>query len=321
MALNPHANNYAYPLDVLSFLAEQQTHEACALVIVTDTEGGGIRAPGAIMAVTRSGRAAGYVSNGCVDADVIHQAQQAIITQKPRQIRYGKGSPFIDIRLPCGGSLDLRIIPAPSPDVINKCVDLLKRRRAVMLSTNANGRLNANTALRSKTGWGDDPLKDSFTVHASPTLKLRIIGRGTEPLALARLAHAADMDVKLQTPDEALMVQASDLGLITELIKHNQTIPSDDDEWTACILMFHDHDWEHNILLEALKTNAFYIGALGSQKTHAQRCEKLKDSGISDQDISRIKAPIGLIPSLRDASMLAISTLADVAKTYQDSFR
>ena len=312
-----YQSNYAHPLEILNFLEKHQTNETCALVIVTGTDGGGVRAPGALMAVTRSGQSAGYVSNGCVDADVILQAQQAIEKDKACQVKYGKDSPFMDIKLPCGGSLDLLIIPNPKPKTISQAQHTLNQRHPLTLKFSTDGSLTLSNDQSTKTGWKDK----AFLGRYFPKAKLRVVGRGTEPLALTRLGMACDMDVLLQSPDEPVIARAIALGAASEHIQMGQSFVTQDDPWTACILMFHDHDWEYDILIDTLKHQAFYIGALGSRKTHDIRCAVLKDLGVVDNQLSRIKAPIGLIPSMRDASMLAISTLADVAQAYQEAVK
>jgi len=78
----------------------------------------------------------------------------------------------------------------------------------------------------------------------------------------------------------------------------------------------HDHDWEPALLAQALAGDAFYIGAVGSPHTHVKRASLLKTSGLHADDIARIKGPIGLVPSLRDASMLAVSTLAEIIEVF-----
>jgi len=83
-------------------------------------------------------------------------------------------------------------------------------------------------------------------------------------------------------------------------------------------LMFHDHDWEVALLSQALSSEAFYIGAMGSERTHKLRCEALGEAGVSAENIARIKGPIGLIPSMRDANLLALSALAEIVQTAQD---
>ena len=310
-------SNYAHPADVLGFLAEAQTDEACALVVVTETEGGGTRAPGALMAVTRSGKTAGYVSNGCVDAAVVLNAQQAIARNEATQIRYGKDSPFLDIKLPCGGRLDLLIIPNPDSKIISEAAKNLNQRRPISLRFSVAGTVDLTEGTHAQT----ERHEDNFIAQYVPKLKLRVVGRGTEPLALVRLALASDMEVWLQSPDDALVAHAAAIGAKADLIQLGQNLNAGDDPWTGCVLMFHDHDWETDILAEALKSDAFYIGAVGSQKTHDIRSKTLRARGVSELDIQRIKAPIGLIPSTRDASMLAISTLADVAAAFHEAVR
>ena len=317
MKIKTYQSNYTHPLDVLTFITQAQDHEDCALVVVTGTDGGGVRAPGALMAVTRSGKAAGYVSNGCVDGDVILNAQQAISQNKPVELRYGKDSPFFDIKLPCGGSLDLLIAPNPDSKLIALAEKKLRQRRPLMLLFNPDGSLSVDDNQTDKTGWRDK----AFLGGYFPKPKLRVIGRGAEPLALARLGLSCDMDVLLQSPNKSVIAHAKTFGAKAELVQLGQDLKSQDDPWTACILMFHDHDWEYDILIQALKHKAFYIGALGSLKTHNIRCDILRAQGVSEPDINRIRAPIGLIPSMRDASMLAISTLADVAGAYQEAIK
>ncbi|MFW6027943.1 MAG: XdhC family protein [bacterium] len=89
-----------------------------ALVIVTSTDGGAVRAPGAMMAVSESGEQAGYISGGCIDADVVLQAQGAIKSGKPQLLRYGAGSPFIDLPLPCGGTIEVVILPHADTETV-----------------------------------------------------------------------------------------------------------------------------------------------------------------------------------------------------------
>ena len=83
------------------------------------------------------------------------------------------------------------------------------------------------------------------------------------------------------------------------------------------MLLFHAHEWEHNILIHVLSFNPFYIGALGSLKTHKARGESLVTSNIQVSDLDRIRGPIGVIPSARDAPTLAISVLAEIITSYR----
>ena len=308
--------NFANPTDVINFLHKEfEAGKRCALIVVTGTHGGGVRAPGALAAVSDIGDCAGYISNGCVDADMFSQARGAIEDGAVRTVRYGAGSPYLDIRLPCGGAVDLMIIPNPDAALIAEFHRELRHRNAIAFSCSIEGGLEAEDPKKHVNRWRDD----QFFVRCRPKMRLRIAGRGTEPIALMRTAHALDFDVLLQSPDEDRLDAARALGYeAQQLVSIDQAPKSEDDEHTAFVMMFHDHDWEAELLKEALKTDAFYIGALGGRKTHKSRCEVLRAAGVSEDDIARIRGPIGLINSVRNASYLAVSVLAEVINIYED---
>lgn len=285
-----------------------------ALVAITETVGGGLRAPGALMAVDDAGGAAGYVSNGCVDADVVLNARQAMADGGARRLTYGAGSPFLDIRLPCGGRLSMIVVPEPKLDVVRAACDALAQRKAVALCVDEQG-VDLLSSMPDETIWDGDALH----MRIVPKLQLRIAGRGEELVALGRLAVAADFGVVVQSPDEVTLSRAAHVGLAAQTLTTPMSLPTlADDEWTAFILTFHDQDWEIPLVMQTLAGPAFWLGAVGSHRTHQVRCEALKDAGVPKADIRRLKGPIGLIPRTRDASMLAVSTLAEIAGCYKD---
>ena len=310
--------------DILDFLVDAVRREVgAALIVVTDTQGGSIRAPGAVMGVTEDGAHLGYVSNGCVDGDLIRQAQDAIAAGTVRTVRYGEGSPFQDVKLPCGGSIDLIIAPFEAGGgaalALIEAQRGLEERRPVDLAIGKAGGLRLPSKSVGRTGWSGD----EFVAHWIPKIRIRIVGRGSEPLSLARIAHATGLDVTVQTPDADLLRDLRTLGGVTveHLTTPNRIPPGKDDLWTAFVMMFHDREWELNLLQGALAGEAFYIGALGSERTHASRCARLREEGASEESIARIHGPIGLLPSMRNASMLAISVLAEVIEKYDRSAR
>jgi len=297
-------NPYHHPADVLRFATDQDKY---ALVVVTAVTGGAMRAPGALMCVSGSGEVAGYISNGCVDADIIYHARHSLEVREAVQLCYGDGSPFKDIQLPCGGRIDLWVLPYPSKTIINQLSKSLHTRQSTRLSINANGEL-----LNSKN--------TSFSITYNPKLKLRIVGRGEAVWSLVKQAVQTGFEIILQSPEPGMGE-----GLVVQSFEHltdPANIPnSDDDPWTAVVLMFHDHEWEPEILSQALSGPAFYIGAMGSPRTHKIRKAALQERGIPNKDIDRIHGPIGLIPSMRDANLLALSTLAEIVKIAQESGR
>ena len=252
------------------------------LVILTDVTGGTLRARGAMMAVTQT-RVMGYMSNGCVDADIISRARAGQFGT----FIYGEGSPYRDIVLPCGGRLEVAIIQDFDRQAIRNALKKLGKRE--------------ETNIR----FGD------VSVAIVPRVRLRIAGRGAACLALAQLAESSGFDVLVQSPDKDILTQAQHL---TD--PNNPPLVTDDNR-TAVVCLFHDHDWEAALLRQALSGLAFYIGAMGSVRTHETRCQNLSSLGVSDDDISRINGPIGLIPAQRDARLLAVSILAEIIQSAQ----
>lgn len=298
---------YEHPQDVLNILSDWQAELACSLVTITYTSGGAVRSVGALLAVGKDGRSAGYISGGCIDADVVLQAQHAIESGQARTIRYGAGSPFVDLPLPCGGAIEVLILPCPDRRIIQDVVTQLSHRKPVRIRFDEDGI------------W---PLSDrdyaADAVLYEPKFRLRIAGRGTDCLALARIGAAAGFDIALQVKDDDDFAAAIHSQMNVQLLSSPSDLPTNtDDAWTAFVLMFHDRDWDEALLEQALGGPAFYIGAVGSRRTQALRSEALRERGLSDSQIARIRGPVGLVPSLRDASPLAISTLAEIIECFQ----
>lgn len=291
-----------HPEDVLTQWLTWHAAGGAALVIVTGTEGGAVRSPGALMAVSSSGAIAGYISGGCIDADVALQAENALRDGKPRRLRYGAGSPFTDLPLPCGGSIDVAILPQADAAALKTVRDSLAARQPAQLALEEAGGLVADYV---------------------PKLRVRIAGRGADCLALARVSRAAGISTHLQLRDgeDVSAAEAEGLGPVTPLETPADIPPADDDPWTAFVLMFHDRDWEGPLLKQALDGPAFYMGAVGSRRTHARRCEDLQKSGAAAVQIRRVRGPIGTIASMRDASMLAVSVLSEIVGAYHDRIR
>lgn len=296
-----------HPADVLNRIAEWQDAQLdCALIVVSHTEGGAVRAPGALFAVNERS-SFGYISGGCIDADVVLQARQAIADDQSRALRYGAGSPFVDLPLPCGGAIEVMIVPNPDANLINRLCCDLDERRPVCLTIASDGSLvSADAHLFPSTG------RSSF--HYYPKLRLRIAGRGADAMALAKISDAAGFEVRLQLPDDDDIDEARNAHIqqVEKLTTSSGLPPLDDDPWTAFVLLFHDRDWEIPLLKQAMSGSAFYVGAVGSQRTHGARCEELRNADCSERDIARIHGPVGLVPSLRDASLIALSTLAEI---------
>lgn len=307
MSRSATLSTFEHPMDVITeVLRAAATGTPCALAIVTQTEGGAVRAPGALMAIMSETESYGYVSGGCIDADVRLNAVAALSDATPRPLRYGIGSKFQDIQLPCGGAIDLLIIPQPDIAALTAISEKLSARKDAAVIIGESGQLELATENTA-------PL-----ATYRPRLKLRIAGRGADCLALSRLVNVSGFDVELCLVDETdiAAAQSANFDSVCHLTSPSDLPTLTDDAATAFVLMFHDDGWEPALLEQALTGPAFYIGAVGSRKTHARRSQKLLDAGVSQNAIDRIHGPIGLVHSLRDASMLAVSTLAEIVEAF-----
>lgn len=305
-------NHYAeHPLDVIKFFLACSKIEPSALIILEYTFGGSVRSPGALMAVSQSGKSSGYISGGCIDADLILQAQTSLRLNQPRKLIYGIGSPFIDLPLPCGGAIHVRVLPEPDIETLKGVFERLSNRRTVRILLSDNHLIQMDNT--------DVEFCDGFRAFLyEPKLRLRIAGKGADCLALCRIAQASNIETILQltTDEDIAAARSQGLSDIQHLKSISDVTSTSDDPWTAFALTFHDRDWEVPLLQSALSGSAFYVGAVGSRKTHEARVQALMEAGMNIRDIERIHAPIGLVPSLRDASSLAISALAEIIDAF-----
>lgn len=303
-----------HPRDVFRFLESQQkVGQQCAIAIVTAVNGPSAKEVGAVMAVSEGREYVGSVSNGCVDRDVAGHALECIKKNEIRHIKYGDGSPYFDIVLPCGGLIELLIVPNPELFAISKAAQLLSDRKPISVVINPNAQQRLSTYPMHERGVGGN-----YCYDYAPQLHISIAGRGEEAIALARLARAAFYDVSVCSPEDDVLEICEALGASVHRLHLTDRIPeTPDDAWAAYVLLFHDHEWEKHLLTHAVEKNLFYIGAMGSQKTHKRRIETLRNAGISDESSSRICGPIGLIPSTRDAPKLAVSILAEIVSMYR----
>jgi xanthine dehydrogenase accessory factor len=302
--------------DIFRFLLNAAARgERTALVTLVDLSGSASRARGAHMAVSDSGASVGSFSGGCVEAAVVAEAQRIIASGAAECVRFGAGSRYKDIKLPCGGSIDLMFAPDPSLDVVREALCILDARQQLRLLIGDDGVLSIQRSMvAAKAG-------EFIAVH-EPDLKLILIGHGAEPAALARQARAFGASAKVLTPNEDSVAALNAEGLeAVHLSSAARNAHLDADPYTAIVFLFHDHDWETLLLEQALEQDAFFIGAMGSRRTHAKRCTALAERGVSAVDIDRIVGPIGLIEAARDPEMLAISTLAQVAGRYHALYR
>lgn len=303
------------PSDILRF-ALDRSDEGLATVLVTLTgiHGTSPRALGAQMAVAADGRYAGSFSGGCIEAAVVAEAIGTLADGRAKLVRFGAGSPYLDIRLPCGGGIDLLFNAHPDRSAIAHALSRLDRRASAALHLSMDGVQPADaTGEVSPIGWK----QDRFLLRLAPSLRIVAIGQGEELTALARLAHAFGADVHALSPDRERLDDLARQGIdTTELATRTALPPTLSDPWTAILFLFHDRDWEEHLLPAALELPGFYFGAVGSQRTQEIRLEALRAAGIPDQLRQLLRTSVGLIPATRDPATLALSALSQIVQEY-----
>jgi xanthine dehydrogenase accessory factor len=256
-----------------------------ALCTIVGIDGSFSRRLGAQWAVAADGASDGSLSDHCLEQELAARAADARASGQPLLLRYGQGSPFIDFRLPCGSGIDVLVDPAPDRKALAKVVAALDQRQV------------ADFALPAIA-------TQMPTRRFLPSPRLLIFGNGIEAQALSQLAGAFGIEAMLHGPDQGLGLGRAPDGMSA-------------DAWTAIVLLFHDHEWEHALLTWALNTPAFYIGAQGGKKAREDRIAQLQVRGFSSEALARIISPIGLVRRARDARTLALSVLAEVVAEYE----
>ncbi len=284
---------------------------AGALLTITGVIGGAPRSIGAQMAVLADGRFCGYVSGGCVEAAVASEAIAAIEGGRDVTLRFGEGSPFLDIQLPCGGGIDILVHVRPDPQMVETARQHIKARQVFSLAfcpQQSSAELSPLSPARARSEWR----RSRFVRHYHPLTRLVLIGEGPELVALTRLGKAAGLPVEaFATGDSSAgFSRAAGAEVVSVAGTALPTLPVD--PFTAVVFLLHDRSKETRLLEAALQYEPFYLGALGSRRTHAARLARLADAGVNQDRLARLRGPIGLFGPTRTASALAVSVLGEI---------
>ncbi len=319
--------------DVLpTLLAWRRANIPSALLTLVDVDGSSPRPIGSQMAVAIDGAYVGQISSGCAEKAIAEEAVACLQAERNRLVRYGKGSPYLDIVLPCGSGIDVFFDATISTETLAAVVEPLSERRPASLtfdlekltctaqSDNDIDLANSDVRLCAHTKRDGAQV----TKYLTPQIQLLALGRGTIVGALTQMSQTLEYDVHAFAPDQETLSYATQNGARTAtqlttpgaLPKH---LAENTDPWTAAVLMFHDHDWEPALLEVLLKTPCFYIGAIGSRRTHSQRLEVLRDMGAEEASLERINGPVGLNIGAKSPPEIALSILAELMQKVRTS--
>ncbi|MGB7318587.1 MAG: XdhC family protein [Planktotalea sp.] len=305
-------------------LAWHRAGKGAALASVIETWGSAPRRTGSQLAISGQGDIIGSVSGGCVEGAVIVEAIEAIEHGDARELEFGvsDGDAFA-VGLACGGTIRILVEPIGTvlsePLLAELCTARAARQPIAYVADLDTGarrlqREGFDARFRMDRSGFEEGSRLFVAIH-NPPLRLAVVGAVHIAQALLPMAQMAGYDPVLIDPRETFGSQAR---------FPNQNIlndwPADAlaayglDTRSALVLLTHDPKLDDPALEIALKSEAFYIGALGSTRTHSKRVARLKEAGFSDHDIARIHGPVGLDLGASSPSEIAVSIMAEMTQ-------
>lgn len=282
------------------------------LVTVLETWGSAPRPPGALLCLRDDGLVAGSVSGGCVEDDLIDRLRHGERVATPSLIAYGvTKEEAARFGLPCGGNL--RLVQEPLQDVawIDEILSRTARHELVARRLElATGAVTVEAASR-----GDAFSFDGRQLLAlfGPRWRLLIIGAGQLSRAVAQMALALDFEVVCCDPrDEYNLTWDVPGTTFSKAMPDDLVLALQLDPHSAVVAVTHDPKLDDLVLLEALKSPAFYIGALGSRGNTAKRRERLALFDLSPSEIDRLHGPIGLDIGAKTPAEIAVAIVAEI---------
>ena len=282
------------------------------LVTVIETWGSAPRPPGALLCLRDDGQVAGSVSGGCVEDDLIDRLRHGERVATPSLIAYGvTKEEAARFGLPCGGNLRLVQEPLQSVAWIEEVLARTARHELVARRLSlATGEVRIEAASRGDVFSFDG---SQLTALFGPRWRLLIIGAGQLSRAVAQMALALDFEVICCDPREEYNLSWDVPGTtFSKAMPDDLALELQLDPHSAVVAVTHDPKLDDLVLLEALKSPAFYIGALGSRGNTASRRARLALFDLSPTEIDRLHGPIGLDIGSKTPAEIAVSIVAEI---------
>ena len=283
---------------------------------VVRTWGSAPRPIGALVVIRDDGLVVGSVSGGCIEDDLVDRVRQkAAAAERPERVKYGvTAEEAFKFGLPCGGTIELVLEPLNRDSQVDRLLERVAAGRHTVRTLDL-----ASGTVTLADGDGTDVLdcNDARLITAfGPRWRLLVIGAGQLTHFVAQMALALDYAVTICDPRE----EYADSWLVpgTELVR---SMPDDTvlafkpDRHTAIVALTHDPKLDDLALIEALKSDAYYVGAIGSQRNQAKRKERLLEFGVTVAQLERLHGPVGLKNGARTPPEIAVSILAEMTAT------
>ena len=282
------------------------------LVTVIETWGSAPRPPGALLAMRDDGLVVGSVSGGCVEDDLIDRVRNGERVAVPTLVTYGvTKEEAARFGLPCGGNL--RLVQEPLRDTL--WIDELLERTGghELVARRLDLRSGAVTLEPARRGESFSFDGQSLRAPYGPRWRLLIVGAGQLSRAVAQIALMLDFEVLCCDPREEYHLTWDVPGsTFSKAMPDDLVLTLELDAHSAVVALTHDPKLDDLVLLEALKSPAFYVGALGSRGNTAKRRERLALFDLSPAQIDRLHGPIGLDLGSRTPAEIAVSVMAEI---------
>ena len=310
-----------------------------ATATVVGTEKSAPRDPGAVLAVSDEGEVAGSVTGGCVEPAVYEEAQAILAGGEPRLLTYGiADEEAFDVGLPCGGKVYI-FVDMLDPNVLEGIQAAVRTESPVALAVPISGPQIGAEALvtpdspadgeaaadvkgflgRGENGIIAGPEGDVFVSSFAPRPRMYVFGAIDFASSVARVGKflgyhvtVCDARAKFVTPERFPDVDELVVEWPDELLSRSHI-----DERTAICVLTHEEKFDVPILKVALESTAGYIGAMGARRTTEKRAARLREEGISDEQLARIHAPIGLKIGARTPEEVAVTIAAQIIEVFR----
>jgi xanthine dehydrogenase accessory factor len=290
----------------------KQGHKV-VLVTIVETWGSSPRPVGAMLAVRDDGLVAGSVSGGCVEDDLIYKIRdESLAVERPQVVTYGITKEEAErFGLPCGGTLQLVLEMVTDDAALAELLERVERHELVSRTLDMEtGRTQLGSATR------DDVLSfDRTTLRCvyGPRWRLLVVGAGQLSRYLAQMAQALDYHITVCDPrEEYAETWDVDGTTLNRGMPDDVVIEMNLDSHSAVVAVTHDPKIDDLALLEALKSPAFYVGALGSRVNTAKRRERLAMFDLSEAEMDRLHGPVGLRIGSKTPPEIAVAILAEL---------
>jgi xanthine dehydrogenase accessory factor len=301
-------------LDTLERWAAEGRSVATATVV--GTERSAPRDPGAVLAVSDTGEVAGSVTGGCVEPAVYEEAHDVLAGGAPRLLTYGiADEEAFEVGLSCGGTVHI-FVDLLDATLLHELAAAVMAERPVGLAVTIEGpRIGAKRLTdASTTGVVGVEGERTFLLSFAPPPRMYVFGAVDHAAAVARVGrflgyHVTVCDARARfvtherfTDVDELVVDWPDRFLAGAPV----------DGRTAIVVLTHDHKFDVPLLQVALRTKAGYVGAMGSRTTTEEREAKLRAAGVTDAELARLHAPIGLPIGARTPEEVAVAIAAEL---------